>query len=408
MRPGVVILLAAVGCGVGCSPRTQVTDADANNVDIISDIAMDVPSWDVPNVVDAVAVDVPVHVGSCVEPEVGDAGDGGDSDAPSDASRSPNARSCSGPAGAPANHCDRVHYCGGTFRMGSTEAWGTTLEALGLYGLQRHCDVHTVTVFDGWVDAHEVTVARYRAYLRAGHPQPAVGEWVFSEYRWGIQYNERAFDPHFSSQVSGFQPFGPTSCTYQEQPGDHDELPINCVNFEIMRAFCWWEGGHLITEETWEYLATNRGRTAAPMGAVPRNDEMCEVGDIGTNEAIDPMNPMGATVCPRRTMPLSVFARPRDVTYNPPGVYGLLGGMSEVTLSASGLPVMDLPRCQTICEPFCVPPRIREGGIKAYVAKGSAWVEPFASMRQSADARQRNLGLNPSAISLGFRCAGWD
>ena len=270
MRPGIVILLAAVSCGVGCSPRLQVTDGDAISVDIVSDIAMDVPSWDVPNVVDAVAVDVPVHVGSCVEPEVGDAGDGGDSGAATDSSRSSNARSCSGASGAPANHCDRVHFCGGTFRMGNTEAWGSTWAALGSYALQRTCDVHTVTVFDGWVDAHEVTVARYRAYLRAGHPQPAVGEWFSSNHRWVERISDRAFDPHYSRQISGFEPFGPASCTYQDQPGDHDELPINCMNFDVMAAFCWWEGGHLITEETWEYLATNRGRTAAPMGGCRR------------------------------------------------------------------------------------------------------------------------------------------
>ncbi len=408
MRTGVVILLAAVSCGVGCSPRHQVTDADANDLDIVSDIAMGVPSWDVPNVVDAVAVDVPVHVGSCVEPEIGDAGDGGDSPDSSDVPRSSNARSCSGASGAPANHCDRVHFCGGTFRMGSTDAWGSTWPALGNYALQRACDVHTVTVFDGWVDAHEVTVARYRAYLRAGHPQPAEGEWIVSDYRWGEQYGDRSFDPHSSAQASGFGPFGPTSCTYQNQPGDHDALPINCVNFEIMRAFCWWEGGHLITEETWEYLATNRGRTTAPMGAVPRDDEICDISDVGTNQSVDLMNPMGATLCPRRMMPLSVFARPRDVTFNPPGVYGLLGGMSEVTLSASGLPVMNLPRCQTTCEPFCIPPHIREGKLGEYVAKGAAWVEPSAERNRRADARQRNSAGNPSAISLGFRCAGWD
>ena len=245
--------------------------------------------------------------------------------------------------------------------MGSTEAWGSTWPALGSYALQRECDVHTVTVFDGWVDAHEVTVARYRAYLRAGHPQPATGEWYVSNHHWVEPVRERFFDPHFSDQLSGFEPFGVTSCTYQEQPGDHDEMPINCMNFDAMQAFCWWEGGHLITEETWEYLATNRGRTAAPMGAVPRDEEICEIADIGTNQAVDPMNLMGATVCPRRMTPLSVFARPRDVTYDPPGVYGMLGGMSELTFSTSGVPVMDLPRCQTTCEAFCVPPHIREG-----------------------------------------------
>ena len=46
MKSSIVILLAAVSCGSGCSPRPQVTDADAISVDIVSEIAVDVPNWD--------------------------------------------------------------------------------------------------------------------------------------------------------------------------------------------------------------------------------------------------------------------------------------------------------------------------------------------------------------------------
>ena len=78
MKPGIVILVAMASCAFGCSPTTGQTDADANSVDITSDTAPDVPNLDVPRIVDAVAVDVPVHVGSCVEPELSDAGNVGD------------------------------------------------------------------------------------------------------------------------------------------------------------------------------------------------------------------------------------------------------------------------------------------------------------------------------------------
>jgi hypothetical protein len=95
-------------------------------------------------------------------------------------------RSC-GPGGAPAWHCNEVAYCGGEFIMGSTDA----AQVRGLIGTgnritfpMRSCDPRMRTVRGGYVDAYEVTVARFRTWVRAGMPRPTAGEYVFPDGRW--------------------------------------------------------------------------------------------------------------------------------------------------------------------------------------------------------------------------------
>jgi len=48
--------------------------------------------------------------------------------------------------------------------------------------------------------------------------------------------------------------------TWTDQPGDQENLPVNCVSKDEAMNFAHWAGGELPTEVEWEYAARNQGR----------------------------------------------------------------------------------------------------------------------------------------------------
>jgi formylglycine-generating enzyme required for sulfatase activity len=47
----------------------------------------------------------------------------------------------------------------------------------------------------------------------------------------------------------------PDYATWTPSVGDHENLPINCINWSEAYAFCIWDGGFLPSEAEWEYAA---------------------------------------------------------------------------------------------------------------------------------------------------------
>jgi formylglycine-generating enzyme required for sulfatase activity len=88
-----------------------------------------------------------------------------------------------------------------------------------------------VAVSPFYVDAAEVTVARFRA---AGFSTPLV---------------------HGTSGAAQF-------CTFTAQPGAFEDHPVNCVSRVTAAAYCAKRGGALISEAAWEFVAS--GRRSAP------------------------------------------------------------------------------------------------------------------------------------------------
>lgn len=91
------------------------------------------------------------------------------------------------------------------------------------------------------IDATEVTVAQYRACVRAGR----------------CSHEHVDGDPHTSLRPS---------CNYGK-PGTGSQ-PINCISWYQARAYCAWVGKRLPTSAEWEYAARGTDGRRYPWGNV--------------------------------------------------------------------------------------------------------------------------------------------
>jgi formylglycine-generating enzyme required for sulfatase activity len=132
-----------------------------------------------------------------------------------------------------------VRLAGGTFTMGYAD----------------HGPAHRVTLPGFCIDRTEVTVAAYRACVRASG---------------GCE------DPTASSATQGqYQVF----CNWGRS--DRDDHPINCVTPAQAERFCAWRhtNGHLPTEDQWEFAARGTAGRRYPWGDAPepspQNTNLC-------------------------------------------------------------------------------------------------------------------------------------
>ncbi|MDP3274764.1 MAG: hypothetical protein Q8Q09_06170 [Deltaproteobacteria bacterium] len=324
-RSLILLMIHTVACGqvVSADGGDASDPVDSRDDDIINPDARDA-SDAADTRVQRDSADVPAVEGATDAGEVPDvvpmeAGTG--CVPPSDPRPAQTLRSCTGPFGAPAEHCREVYSCGGTIPFGSTDAWRT---ASGLVTEPQRvgCEVGQVGVSPGYLDAYEVSVARFRAWVRAGMPQPPRNArlWIEPTPFWTTQ----TFDvPNYSCTRERVctRP-DPLQCTYQDLNGANDNYPINCLQGHMMLAFCWWEGKHLASEGLWQAVATNGGRTPLPFSdrLPPGPYDPCDFGDVAE--------------CGRITnLPNGIMFAPRGQTASPAAAFGLWGGLREAVFS---------------------------------------------------------------------------
>jgi hypothetical protein len=239
-------------------------------------------------------------------------------------------RSCDPDAGAPAEHCREVWQCGGSVDIYETPAaYFTAGGPVNPEAVRPtpSCDgPRTIAVHAGYVDAYEVSVARFRAWVRAGMPTPN-NERMFPGVTVTANRGDFLLETRLDRE-SGSAVAQPEVCTYRDTPGENDNLPMNCVSRAAASYFCWWEGKHLLTDAAWVYVAGNsEWRTTYPF-EVDRDDfDFCARGDFGRG-----------TACAGRTgLPDPIDRYPQGATLHPAGIYGIYGGVTELTWGA-GVP----------------------------------------------------------------------
>ncbi len=111
------------------------------------------------------------------------------------------------------------------------------------------------------VDAFEVTVGRFRAFVDAWpSSRPAVGAGAHPRVPgsgWKSEWDSRlpATREDFSRNLSCTGVPESELTTWQDKPGPYEQAPVACLDWYEAFAFCAWDGGRLLTETEWVYLA---------------------------------------------------------------------------------------------------------------------------------------------------------
>ncbi len=241
-------------------------------------------------------------------------------------------QSCLGPNGAPLEHCREVWIPGGLVtlvRPGAKYISSTD----GVIPYDRFggtgCASTTIVVHPGYVDAYEVSVARFRAWVRAGMPLPARDEPYFRgrTIAMGWSMSDRLYLLPDREDFNGTQDAPqPDRCTFRQAEGQNDDLPVNCVDPLAAVAFCWWDGKHTATLAAWQFVATDGALNRLYHYTPEELENPCARGDV-----------LRTTRCPRTSQILEpIDAFPMGASLDPSGIYGLRGGVREWAIGHVG------------------------------------------------------------------------
>jgi formylglycine-generating enzyme required for sulfatase activity len=170
---------------------------------------------------------------------------------------------------------------------------------------------------------------------------------------------------------------------------NREDYALTCIEPDVARAFCMFEGGDLPSEAQWEYAAT--AATPAVRRDYPWGDDApsCERAVYGRT----PLSGLPGACESFGKGPRSIAESINDKT--PLGIVGMGGGVAELT--RDGYAAYDEP-CwidAPIREPVCA------NYMQGRIARGGSWVTPPSpAMRSSARVGPAVEGKS----FVGFRC----
>jgi formylglycine-generating enzyme required for sulfatase activity len=226
-----------------------------------------------------------------------------------------------------------------------------------------------IVLFPFFLDRTEVTVGAFRASLLA--------------------------EKTSSGAVFNPQPAGPGShCTYRDQPGDWDPLPVNCLSWRLARDYCQKLGKRLPTEAELAYAGSALGTSSYVWGeALPACGEV--VFGRGTGEGPCASQGLGPGV---------VAAASGDQLSLPSGTIADLAG--NVMEFAADFWQLDAEPCWrgvgVLWNPSCDTPSTQDRVGRA--VRGGSFSDPPLFLR--AALRTRIEGESKAVSDrVGFRCA---
>lgn len=236
------------------------------------------------------------------------------------------------------------------------------------------------------LDAYEVTVGRFRKFVTANPPAPAVGSGkhthvasATSEQGWvSALSSELPLSGHWEEKIlqcgvdtATAQP------TFTVTPGANERHPMNCVSFAMAYAFCIWDGGFLPTDAELAYAYVNGAKQDSyPWGNEPPTPALATYFYGASASALLPVGGKAKTGA---------------------GFFDLAGSVYEFSLDAysalgSGYPLSPCVDCVHVDE--LAPLRVIRGG--GYLNT--------PEVLKAGDPNHR-LGFYQGGNNVGFRCA---
>lgn len=253
-----------------------------------------------------------------------------------------------------------------------------------------------ITMAPFFIDAHEVTVGRWRAALASGWNPPI--EWWPRRTRF---------------------------CTYRAD-GTNDALPMNCVTWEGAREFCAQDGRELVSEARWEFVATGLGRenlyvggdrapscidaVYARMGPTLASEfglpSMHQVGGLTQCGYPDPSRP-DDIASPEGVQPVGSVLDHALVeplaTDSVPIVFDLAGNIQEWVLDEAA--TFDAP-CWASADgdPVCGSRGSAPEGT-LHTLRGGSWAASVTRTTLGWRDARPDSSVDTSGFAVGFRCA---
>lgn len=245
--------------------------------------------------------------------------------------------------------------------------------------VSSHLEERYVTLSPFAIDRDEVNVGAVRGLVNAGRVAAA----------------PTMRDPLSSSPYAVCTYLGATDAT-------NDQLPANCVSFELAAQVCGALGKRLPTEAEWEWAAGNlTEETRFPWGSI---GDPCDLADVGLGRGGADLVDPESTACryladrPGRAAGIPPVVNPGDVTGL--AIRRLAGGVSEWVADYLS---SYLSPCWKPQEPFLLDPRCDEAEQGLHGIRGSSWLE--APGLVSSVERQAPAPRSKGYANIGLRCA---